>query len=87
MCEKFETISMKYNDFLNKDSYCWEGPWKLYKWNPGYSRKKQTCLVANPNYVFSTTNTESFICGKFQAISYDNSNIQKFKHIKESGLS
>ena len=56
MCEKLQTISMKYNDFLNKDSYCWEVPWKLYKWNPGYSRKGETCVVA------------FHVCEKFQMI-------------------
>ena len=30
MCEKFQIISMQYDDFLNKDSYCREGAWKLY---------------------------------------------------------
>ena len=49
MCEKFQTILMQYDDFLNKDSYCREGPWKVYKWNLGYSAIAETCLVANQN--------------------------------------
>ena len=49
MCEKFQMISMQYNDSLNEDSYYREGPWKLYKWNLGESGKGLGCLVANPN--------------------------------------
>ena len=36
---------------------------------------------------FSTTNTESVICGKFQAISSDFSNFEELKQRKETTLS
>ena len=49
MCEKFQMISIRYDDFLNKDSYYREDPWKQYKWNLKDSAKGLTCLEANPN--------------------------------------
>ena len=52
MCEKFQMISMRYDDFVNKDSYSnyyREGPWKLYEWNLGDCGKGLGCLVVNPN--------------------------------------
>ena len=49
VCEKFQMMSMRYDDFLNEDSHYREGPWKLYKWNLGDSGKGLRCVVANPN--------------------------------------
>ena len=33
MCENFEVISMRYDHFLNEDSYYREGRWKVDEWN------------------------------------------------------
>ena len=49
MCEKFQMISMRYDDFLNEDSYYREGPWKLYELNLGDFGKGRAWLVPTPN--------------------------------------
>lgn len=45
---------------------------------------RRWCIIANPNKVFPSTKTHSFICAKFQWISWQFSNFKKFRHIKET---
>ena len=85
MCGKFQMIVMHYGDMSNEQRYHREGPWTLYKWNLGGTGKALRCALGNPNWVFSTTKTDSVICAKFQAISWEFSNFQKISHKKESG--
>ena len=83
ICAKFRRISSQHDDFPDEQRYHREGPWKLYKWNLGHCPKTLRFLLGNPNQVFSTTKTDSIICANFQVISWQYSNFQKFRHIKE----
>ena len=83
-CEKYQMISMRYDHFLNEQSYYKKGPRKPHQLNLGDSAKAVRCLVPNANKVFSTTKTDTVICGKFQVIPIGILQLPNFRHVKDS---